>query len=104
VGDAVLKEVARRLSLRARDEDTVCRNGGDEFLYLLVDPQGKANIEQVVGVVSASIAEPITVGGRQFVVKASMGVAVYPADGTSGDELIRSADTAMYRAKRHSRA
>jgi diguanylate cyclase len=101
VGDAVLKEVARRLSLRARDEDTVCRNGGDEFLYLLVDPQGEANIEQVVGVVSASIAEPITVGSREFVVKASIGVAVYPADGASGDELIRSADTAMYRAKKH---
>ena len=101
VGDAVLKEVARRLSLRARDEDTVCRNGGDEFLYLLVDPQGKANIEQVAGLGSTSIAEPIAVGSRQFVVKASIGIAMYPADGASGDELISSADTAMYRAKKH---
>ena len=100
-GDAVLKEVASRLSLHARDEDIVCRNGGDEFLYLLVNPQGRENIERIVGLVSANIAKPIAVGGQQFVVKASIGVAVYPADGATGDELIKNADTAMYRAKKH---
>ncbi len=101
VGDAVLKEVARRLSLHSRDEDTVCRNGGDEFLYLLVNPQGKENIERIAGLVSANIAKPIAVGRGQFVVNASIGVAVYPLDGATGDELIKSADTAMYRAKKH---
>jgi len=99
-GDSVLKEVARRLSLHSRDEDTVCRNGGDEFLYLLVNPRGKENIERIAGLVAANIAEPIAVGGRQFVVNASIGVAVYPVDGATGDELIKSADTAMYRAKK----
>lgn len=99
-GDSVLKEVARRLSLRARDEDTVCRNGGDEFLYLLVNPQGRENIERIAALVSANIARPITVGSSQRVVNASIGVAVYPADGATGDELIKAADTAMYRAKR----
>jgi diguanylate cyclase (GGDEF)-like protein len=99
-GDSVLKEVARRLSLHSRDEDTVCRNGGDEFLYLLVNPQGNENIERIAGLVSANIAKPIVVGSRQFVVKASIGVVVYPVDGTTGDELIRNADTAMYRAKK----
>jgi diguanylate cyclase (GGDEF)-like protein len=100
-GDSVLKEVARRLSLHSRDEDTVCRNGGDEFLYLLVNPRGKENIERIARTVSAYIAEPIVVGSRQFVVNASIGVAVYPGDGPTGDELIKSADTAMYRAKAH---
>ena len=100
-GDSVLKEVATRLSLFSRDEDTVCRNGGDEFLYLLVNPQGKENIERIAGLVSANIAKPIAVGGSQLVVGASIGVAVYPVDGATGDELIERADSAMYRAKRH---
>jgi diguanylate cyclase (GGDEF)-like protein len=101
VGDSVLKEVARRLSERSRDEDTVCRNGGDEFLYLLVDPRDKESIGRIADLVSVNIAKPIAVGGRQFVVNASIGVAVYPVYGTTGDELIKSADTAMYRAKKH---
>jgi diguanylate cyclase (GGDEF)-like protein len=100
-GDSVLKEVASRLTLHSRDEDTVCRNGGDEFLYLLVDPQGRENIERIAGLVAANIARPISVGSGQFVVKASMGVAVFPADGATGDELIKGADAAMYRAKKH---
>jgi diguanylate cyclase (GGDEF)-like protein len=99
-GDAVLKEVARRLSLRSRDEDTVCRNGGDEFLYLLVNPQGMENIERIAGLVCSNIAKPIVVGSSQFVVAASIGVAVYPLDGATADELIKNADTAMYRAKK----
>jgi diguanylate cyclase (GGDEF)-like protein len=100
-GDSVLMEVARRLSLHSRDEDTVCRNGGDEFLYLLVNPQGQANIERIAGLVAAEIAKPMSVGSRPFVVNVSIGVAVYPVDGVAGDELIRSADSAMYRAKKH---
>ena len=100
-GDSVLKEVAMRLSRHSREEDAVCRNGGDEFLYLLVNPKGKENIKRLAGLVSANIAKPIAVGRRQFVVKASIGVAVFPLDGTTGDELIKSADTAMYRAKKH---
>lgn len=56
----------------------MCRNGGDEFLYLLVNPKPKENIERIAGLVSANIAKPIAVGGRQFVVNASIGVAVYP--------------------------
>ena len=66
-----------------------------------MNPQGKENIERIAGLVSANIAKPIAVGGRQFVVNASLGVAVYPGDGATGDELIKSADTAMYRAKQH---
>ena len=69
----------------------------------LVDPRSKEDIERIAGLVSANIAEPIPVGSSQFVVNASIGVAVYPVDGATGDELIKNADTAMYRAKKHKR-
>ncbi len=103
IGDAVLKEVAGRLSKHARDEDTVCRNGGDEFLYLLMNPQGLANVQRIAGLVAQSIAQPILFDelhdGLQLALTLSIGIAIYPQHGTSGAELIRHADTAMYRAK-----
>jgi diguanylate cyclase (GGDEF)-like protein len=98
-GDAVLKEVSRRLSTHSRNEDTVCRNGGDEFLYLLVNPQGRENIERIVALVADNIARPIVVDGQQLAVKASIGIAVYPLDSAHADELVRHADAAMYQAK-----
>jgi two-component system cell cycle response regulator len=103
VGDGVLKEVAKRLLQHTRDEDTVCRNGGDEFLYLVINPQGSENIEQIAGDLLKTIGQPIDMGDLQPVVNASIGIAVYPVNGTTGEQLIRNADIAMYRAKRHSR-
>ena len=108
VGDQVLREVARRLTERARDEDTVCRNGGDEFLYLLIDPRGAGNLQRLAECVVERIAEPLdiagdmgrNVGGQQLVVRSSIGIAIYPEDGTSGDQLVRHADIAMYEAKK----
>jgi diguanylate cyclase (GGDEF)-like protein len=100
VGDGVLKEVAKRLSQHARDEDTVCRNGGDEFLYLLMNPGGHENIERIVGALLKTIGQPIDMGDLQPVINTSIGIAVYPGDGTSEEQLIRNADTAMYRAKK----
>jgi diguanylate cyclase (GGDEF)-like protein len=99
-GDAVLKEVARRMLRHAREEDTVCRNGGDEFLYLLMNPHGAKNIERIAGDLLRVIEQPIETGNLQAVIKASIGIAVYPANGASGEQLIRNADTAMYRAKK----
>jgi diguanylate cyclase (GGDEF)-like protein len=98
-GDLVLREVASRLSQHARDEDTVCRSGGDEFLYLLVNPKSKADVERKAIAVLGDIAQAIEVGGRGLVIRASIGVALYPGDGTTFDQLVRNADTAMYRAK-----
>jgi two-component system cell cycle response regulator len=100
VGDAVLKEVAKRLLHHARDEDTVCRNGGDEFLYLLINPQGRENIERIADALLKIIGLPIDVGDLRPVIKASIGIAVYPENGITGEQLIRNADTAMYRAKK----
>jgi diguanylate cyclase (GGDEF)-like protein len=98
-GDLVLREVANRLSQHARDEDTVCRSGGDEFLYLLVNPKSKADVERKAIAVLGDIAQAIEVGGRGLVIRASIGVALYPDDGTTVDQLVCNADTAMYRAK-----
>jgi two-component system, cell cycle response regulator len=100
VGDRVLKEVAKRLLQHARDEDTVCRNGGDEFLYLLMNPQGTENIERIADALLKTIGQPIDLGDLQPVINASIGIAVYPGNGASGEQLIRNADTAMYRAKK----
>ena len=61
-GDLVLREVANRLSQHARDEDTVCRSGGDEFLYLLVKPQGRANIGRIAA--ANSLSDVWAMGGR----------------------------------------
>jgi len=100
VGDEVLKEVAKRLLQHTREEDTVCRNGGDEFLYLLMNPQGTGNIERIARNLLKTIGQPIDMGDLQPVIKASIGIAVYPDDGTTGEQLIRNADTAMYGAKK----
>jgi diguanylate cyclase (GGDEF)-like protein len=99
-GDVVLKEVAKRLLKHARDEDTVCRNGGDEFLYLLMDPQGRENIERIAHGILRNIAQPIDLGNVQLIIETSIGIAVYPDNGVTGDELIKNADAAMYCAKK----
>lgn len=98
-GDEVLKEVARRLMLHTRDEDTACRNGGDEFLFLLMNPQGLENIERIAEAILKDTATPVDAGRLSIIIKASIGIAVYPENGTSGEELIKNADAAMYKAK-----
>ncbi|MDQ6639398.1 MAG: GGDEF domain-containing protein [Pseudomonadota bacterium] len=99
-GDVVLLEVAKRLQQHAREEDTVCRNGGDEFLYLLVNPQGRQNIERIARSVAERVAQRVAWKDETLAVAASIGIAVYPQDGSSGEDLIRSADSAMYLAKK----
>ncbi len=98
-GDVVLKEVADRLLRHSRDEDTVCRGGGDEFLCLLVDFPDRTKIREVATRISNSIAQPIGIGDQQLIVRSSIGIAIYPDDGIRGDELLNNADAAMYRAK-----
>ena len=100
-GDCVLKEVAQRLLDHSREEDTVCRNRDDEFLYLLMNPQGTENIERIASQILANIAQPIDIDDLQLVISTSIGIAVYPKSGTTGEQLIRNADTAMSRAKKH---
>ena len=99
-GDLVLKEVAKRLALHSRDEDTVCRYGGDEFLFLLVNPQGADNVLAIVEAITASVSAPVDLGGTSVLIGSSIGVAFYPDNGASGSQLIAFADAAMYEIKR----
>ncbi len=99
-GDIVLKEIAKRLAQNARDEDTVCRNGGDEFLYLLMNPQGRDNVERIAAAVIENVARTIHVGEKQLTVRPSIGIAIYPQGGVDGRALIQNADAAMYHAKK----
>ncbi len=98
-GDTVLKVVAQRLLRHARDEDTVCRNGGDEFLYLLINPVDRNAVARIAGLVRKAIEAPIGLGALQFAITPSIGIALYPDHGLSGPTLIARADAAMYRAK-----
>jgi diguanylate cyclase len=98
-GDAVLTVVAERLMRNSRDEDTVCRNGGDEFLYLLIDPCDRETVARIAVLVREAIAAPISVGALQFTITPSIGIALYPEHGQGVQTLIEHADAAMYRAK-----
>jgi diguanylate cyclase (GGDEF)-like protein len=85
--------------MSVRGEDTVCRYGGDEFLYLLVNPNRWKNIEEVAAKVFDCISQPLIVDDLELSVKPSIGIAVCPEHGCIGDELLMKADAAMYRAK-----
>jgi diguanylate cyclase (GGDEF)-like protein/excisionase family DNA binding protein len=98
-GDAVLIQVGERLRSVLREEDTVARLGGDEFGVLLEDIVDTSDAVAASERLSAAIAEPIEAEGRRWSVRASIGVAVGSDRATSADELLRNADTAMYRAK-----
>jgi len=102
-GDAVLKAVAQRLSGNTRDDDTISRYGGDEFIYVLIDSGTLENIGAIADKLVKLIEEPIEVhvGDRTELlsVAASIGIAIFPKDGTTAAELVRRADAAMFRAK-----
>ena len=96
----LLQEIGKRLLKHARDEDTVCRNEGGEFLYLLMNPRGSENIVRIAGTLLKTITQPIdTADYRQHVIKANIGIASYPENGSTGEQLISNAHTAMYRAR-----
>jgi diguanylate cyclase (GGDEF)-like protein len=98
-GDAVLAEVASRLNGCVRSEDTVGRIGGDEFAVVLEGPEVREDALAIAQRLLSALSQPISAGGRIWQVGASVGVAL-SADGTlDGQELLRNADLAMYRAK-----
>jgi diguanylate cyclase (GGDEF)-like protein/PAS domain S-box-containing protein len=100
VGDGVLVEVARRLAGVLRTGDTVARLGGDEFLVVLPSLARVGDVEQVIEKMFGSLREPIEVDGHRLHMSASAGIAMHPDDGVTADDLLRSADAAMYEAKR----
>ena len=101
-GDEVLMQIASRLLEHCRAEDTVCRTGGDEFLYVLINPKGLANIERIASALLEALSLPVAFAGLQIVVKPSIGISLYPEHGKSASELISNADATMYAAKKGS--
>ncbi|MDM7457497.1 MAG: EAL domain-containing protein [Tepidimonas sp.] len=97
-GDQVLVEVATRLQRCLRQTDTLSRLGGDEFVIHLHEADGHAAETTAQRIIEA-ISHPVTIGEMQFTLSCSIGIAMYPRDGATLDELIRCADTAMYQVK-----
>ncbi len=98
-GDQLLQHVALVLRGCVRDEDTVARFGGDEFVLLLTGLGDTFGAVRAVHCAQQALAEPLEIAGRRLEVTASFGMTFYPADGASADILLRNADLAMYRAK-----
>jgi diguanylate cyclase (GGDEF)-like protein/PAS domain S-box-containing protein len=98
-GDELLRSIADRLTVRVRDSDTVCRYGGDEFVVLLPEVACSEDADFSADQLLAAIAMPHRVGDQDLHVTASVGVSVYPADGTDAGTLLRKADLALLRAK-----
>ena len=101
-GDQVLKELAARLKTCVLAEDTVCRQGGDEFILLLpnTDAEGAAHVaKKLLDVIS----KPFNINSQKIVLTTSIGIAAYPQDGDNFEQLAQSADAALYRAKHEGR-
>ncbi len=103
-GDEVLREAARRIRACVRDSDTVSRLGGDEFTLLLTHINGPQHAGRVADLVIRQLSGEFVAGGHQLFLSASIGIATYPEDGSSAEELLKNADTAMYRAKASGRS
>jgi diguanylate cyclase (GGDEF)-like protein/PAS domain S-box-containing protein len=105
VGDKVLIEVANRLIKFTRKDDTVCRQGGDEFLYLLFEIKNETDVVIIAKKLIHTLSEscPIKAGNKAVTpdIMPSIGIAIFPKDGDTSDALIKKADNAMYRAKRN---
>jgi diguanylate cyclase (GGDEF)-like protein/PAS domain S-box-containing protein len=99
-GDGVLVRVARALESVMREQDLIGRLAGDEFMALL-NNTGRAEAKRVASRILEQISKIATVEGRPVSVSASVGIAVFPEDGTSFDALFRASDSAMYTAKQH---
>lgn len=99
VGDELLRMVAGTLKKCVRDFDTVARLGGDEFVLLLDSPLGDTTPGTIAERIGARLAQPVQLAGQDHVITGSMGLSLYPNDGSQAEALLRQADIAMYRAK-----
>jgi diguanylate cyclase (GGDEF)-like protein len=97
--DRLLQEIASRLASGVRSSDTACRYGGDEFVVLLPDIDGREQAAAVCEKIRRELARAYVIDGTSVQAVASLGMATFPTDGTDWFELIRSADLAMYREK-----
>lgn len=99
IGDSLLKSVAERIARCIRDEDTVARQGGDEFIVVLDELNDPKDAADIAKKILDALGKPYSIGERELHTGASIGIAVYPMDGQRVDELLKNSDTAMYHAK-----
>ena len=99
IGDEILKTVSSRLKESLRDEDTVARLGGDEFVVILEELHEVQDSSLIATKILETLSQPINVKGNILYVSASIGLSVYPNDGDSAQNLLKYADSAMYKAK-----
>ncbi|OJW44495.1 MAG: diguanylate cyclase [Thiobacillus sp. 65-1059] len=98
-GDELLLAAVSRLSHRMRDSDTISRQGGDEFVLLLNDIPDLDTVKRIATDILSHLAEPVEINGHVLNASCSIGIAIYPEDGSDFDSLLQKADTAMYNAK-----
>jgi diguanylate cyclase (GGDEF)-like protein len=98
-GDELLVQVAKRLSGAARSTDLVARLGGDEFLILVAAEDIRHEVDRIGARIINTVSQPLAIAGTEVRVTPSMGVSLYPRDGTDFETLLRHADLAMYIAK-----
>jgi diguanylate cyclase (GGDEF)-like protein/PAS domain S-box-containing protein len=103
VGDALLVALSRRLRASVRDEDTVARMGGDEFIFIMRGLKSADDAVKPAQKILEAIRPPFHINGQELYVTASIGIGLYPPDGLGADQLLRSADMALYRAKERGR-
>ena len=104
VGDLLLRAVGKRLLASLRETDTVARIGGDEFAVVQVPGNRAEATDAVARRLVTALAEPFDVGGHQVVIGASVGIALAPQDTADANELLKMADTALYRSKAEGRS
>jgi diguanylate cyclase len=102
-GDQLLIEIAQRLSNAIRSADTVARTGGDEFLLLLTDIREAPDAAVIAAKIISELDKSVSISGTEVHTSASIGISVYPADGSDSETLIAHADEAMYFAKQAGR-
>ncbi|MGY2050117.1 diguanylate cyclase domain-containing protein [Methylobacterium sp. JK268] len=102
-GDALLRVAAERIRATLRGDDLVARLGGDEFAVLIPGPQPRERYARVAERLIGAMREPLILHGEEVVVGVSVGIALAPDHGTDGDDLVRRADLALYRAKAEGR-
>ncbi len=98
-GDELLMAVTERIQKRLRAEDTLSRLGGDEFILLMEDIPGEQQAAQLARDLLTLLSQPYHIAGHDIFLSASIGISLHPEDGGDAENLIKHADTAMYRAK-----
>jgi diguanylate cyclase (GGDEF)-like protein len=99
VGDMYLQEAARRMKQQLRPEDMLARLGGDEFAAIAPHVRNRADAEEIARRIERCFAEPFCLQGHILRGSASVGIAMYPEDGTCRATLLTAADASMYKAK-----